>query len=73
MKITKDTNIRDIIKKYPQLGTVLIEKYGLHCVGCIGALFETLEQGAKAHGMDEESLKEMIKDLNRKVSFRKNR
>jgi hybrid cluster-associated redox disulfide protein len=39
-------------------------KYGLHCIGCHVATWETLEQGAMAHGMDRKQLENMIKDLN---------
>ena len=36
--------------------------HGLGCIGCAMANFETIEQGAAAHGMDLDSL--MI-DLNK--------
>jgi hybrid cluster-associated redox disulfide protein len=37
-------------------------KYGLHCVGCHVAAFETIEQGAKGHGMSDEVIQSVIRD-----------
>lgn len=65
MKITKQTNITTIIDKYPKLTNVLINKYNFHCVGCFAAAFETLEQGAKAHGMNKKQIEEMVIELSR--------
>lgn len=59
--ISKDMSIEYVIKKYPQTLAVF-EKHGLGCIGCPAALFESIEQGARAHGMDGESL---VEDLNR--------
>ena len=67
MKITKKTNLQKLIKKYPEAAEILVKDYNLHCVGCMAAAFETLEQGAKAHGMSGEKIEEMIKHLNKKV------
>lgn len=67
MQITKKTNIAKLVKKQPKIARILVEDYGLHCVGCMGAAFETLEQGAKAHGMSEKEIREMVKELNKKV------
>lgn len=53
--ITKDMNITEIVGKYPQTADVLRE-YGMGCIGCMAARFETLEQGAQAHGIDVDAL-----------------
>ncbi|MFW6130427.1 MAG: DUF1858 domain-containing protein [Atribacterota bacterium] len=62
-KITKQMKIEEIIQKYPKTAEVF-GKYGFHCIGCAAASFETLKQGAKAHGIDIDKL---IEDLNRVV------
>lgn len=62
--ITKEMSIKDIIEKHPETFEVFM-KHGLHCVGCVAAQFETLEDGAKAHNIDVGAL---IKDLNEAVS-----
>ncbi|PIS09129.1 threonylcarbamoyl-AMP synthase [Candidatus Beckwithbacteria bacterium CG10_big_fil_rev_8_21_14_0_10_34_10] len=68
MKIKKETIILEILDNYPQLESILVEKYGLHCLGCMGAAFETLEQGAMAHGMKKKEMEMMIKDLNKRIN-----
>ena len=61
MKITKDMGIQDVVDKYPQLVPVFF-KYGLGCLGCAAARFESIEQGAMAHGIDADAL---VADLNK--------
>ncbi len=61
--ITKDMGISDVIQKYPELIPVFIQ-HGLGCIGCAMANFESIEQGASAHGMDIDAL---MKDLNEMV------
>jgi hybrid cluster-associated redox disulfide protein len=61
--ITKDMTFGEIVRKHPETIEVMFS-YGLHCVGCHVAAFETVEQGAKAHGMDDQTIKEMIEKMN---------
>ena len=63
MKITKDSNLGEVVSKHPETMEVFM-KHGLHCVGCMAAQYETLEQGAKAHGID---VKKLVNDLNKVV------
>ena len=62
-KITKNTLIGEIVEKYPQVVPTLMG-FGLHCVGCHVAGFESLEDGFKAHGMDDKQIEESVKKLN---------
>ena len=73
VNITKKAKISDIIEKHPELIRVLIEDYGLHCIGCQMAAFETLEQGATVHGMTKKEVEEMVKKLNSLLKNIKNR
>jgi len=66
-KITKDMLILDILEKNPSLAEVLTEDYGFHCVGCMAASMESLEQGALVHGMDEDQIDKMVEELNKKL------
>ena len=66
-KITKKINLNELISKYPKLTRILIEDYGFHCVGCAAAFFETLEDGAKAHGMSDREIDKMVERLNKKI------
>ena len=62
-EITKEIPINDLINNHPDVIPVLMG-YGLHCVGCSFASHDTLETGAKMHGMNEEEVEMMIKDVN---------
>ena len=58
--ITKDTGIIAAVQKYPQI-IEIFQQYGLGCVGCMAAHFETIGEGAGAHGIDVDAL---IADIN---------
>ena len=62
-KITKHMLLGDVVQQYPKTAEVFL-KYGLHCIGCHVAAFETIEQGAMAHGLAAEDIDKLIKDLN---------
>lgn len=60
-KITKEMNIVEIVKNYPETLEVFA-KYGLGCVGCAAARFENLEAGAKVHGIDVDTFVEELNE-----------
>ena len=62
--ITKDTGIIEAVQNHPEILQVFAE-YGLGCIGCMAARFETLEQGAAAHGIDIDAL---VADLNKAIA-----
>ena len=66
-KITKDILILDLTEKFPKLGDVLVNEYNFHCVGCMAASMETLEEGALVHGMTEKEIEKMVADLNERI------
>ena len=66
-KITKDMTFGEILEKYPEAAETMM-KYGLHCIGCHVAYWETLEQGAQGHGMSESDFKKMMEELNKQAS-----
>ncbi len=61
--IKGDMIIGDLVQKYPDSVEVMLS-YGLHCVGCHVNPFESIEAGAMAHGMDEKTINDLLKDLN---------
>ena len=61
--ITKDSSIQDIVADCPESVEVFAQ-YGLGCIGCAMASYETLEQGAAAHGIN---IDELLKALNEKT------
>ncbi len=60
MTITRDMNLLEVTKKYPQ-SLEVFSAYGLGCTSCAIASMETIEEGAKAHRVDVDLL---IEDLN---------
>jgi hybrid cluster-associated redox disulfide protein len=65
--ITKDMNLGEVVFKYPEAAEVLTD-YGLSCVGCFASSFDTIEQGAKIHQLDDEELNEMIERINEVIN-----
>ena len=63
-KITKDTGIIDAVQQHPEIIEVF-QNYGLGCIGCMAAHYETIGQGAGAHGLDVDAL---ISDINKKIA-----
>ena len=54
-KITKDMSIMSIIEMNPN-AVAVFQKHGLGCIGCMAAHYETVEEGARAHGLNAELL-----------------
>jgi len=65
--ITKDMLVTEIVEKHAEAIPILMG-YGLHCIGCSFSSFDTIENGAKLHGMDGEAIKMMMRDLNAVIS-----
>ena len=66
-KITGNMSITSILEKHPETAPIF-QKHGFHCMGCAIASFETLEQGAAAHGID---VKALLEDLNKAAGNKK--
>ncbi len=66
--ITKEMSMEQIITEYPDVIPLFFE-YGLHCVNCGYAAYDTLEAGCRAHGMDDETIAELLKDLNELITI----
>ena len=60
-------NLADVLFKWPQTAQIF-KDYGLHCVGCAAAGFDTIEMGAKIHQLSDEEINEMVKEVNRVAS-----
>jgi hybrid cluster-associated redox disulfide protein len=63
MAITKEQGIFEIVEEYPQT-KVVFQRYGLGCLGCAAVRYESLEEGALAHGVDINAL---VDDLNKAI------
>ena len=65
--ISKDMTLGEVVQKFGMPVADVMGKYGLHCIGCHVAAWETIEQGAKAHGMSDKDLTKMMDELNKAV------
>ena len=65
-KISKEMRLGDVVSGFPEAVPIMLG-YGLHCVGCHVAAFETIEQGALAHGMKPEDVEKMVSEMNNAV------
>ena len=69
-KIDKNMTLGEILAKYPESAEVML-RYGLHCIGCHVASWETLEQGAKVHGLDDKQVEQLVKDIEKQIEEKK--
>ncbi|MDQ2871775.1 MAG: P-loop NTPase [Candidatus Eremiobacteraeota bacterium] len=53
--ITPQTNISELVGSLP-IAEAVLTGFGLHCAGCGVNKYETIEQGAKAHGLRVEPI-----------------
>lgn len=63
MKITKDMNIGDVVRSYPESISILAG-FGMGCVGCPSAQMESIEEAAQVHGMNAD---EIVEKLNKNI------
>ena len=63
MKITENMMVFQVLDLNEELEHVL-ERHGMTCLGCPGAVQETLKEAAEAHGIDVDKL---LEDLNKEV------
>ncbi len=64
--ITKDMTFADILHQYPEVEDVVLTS-GLHCLGCSGAAFESVEVGCKMHGFSDTQVKKLVEEMNKKL------
>lgn len=55
MKISLKDGILETVQTYPATAEVF-RTFGMGCLGCAAANFETIEQGGMAHGIDLDRL-----------------
>jgi len=62
MAITKDTIIGDVVMEHQDIAPILMES-GLHCLGCVMATGETIEEACMVHGLDADELVNTINEF----------
>jgi len=63
--VSKDMTFAEVLNNHPKLGNVLFES-GLHCIGCGGAMYESIEQGCMMHGFSKKQIEDLVKKMNKK-------
>ena len=63
MKFTEETMVFQVLD-YNEEFEHILERHGMTCLGCPGAVQETLKEAAEAHGID---VKALLEDLNKEV------
>ena len=58
-EITRTMTFGELLAEYPSAAQVLAER-GLHCIGCHIAVSESVEDGARAHGLSEADIDSMV-------------
>ncbi len=61
--VTKDMFVADAVSAYPE-SIEVFSKYGLHCIGCFASQLDTVESGARVHGINVEHL---LYDVNKHI------
>jgi hydroxylamine reductase len=62
--ITKNMTFAELFEKKPEAMKVLFEA-GLHCIGCHMSVYETIEQGCQAHGLNKKEIEEIVNKINK--------
>ena len=65
--VTKDMTVADIIAKYPFAADIM-QSYGLSCTGCSVNTMESVEMGARGHGIPDERVEEMVREINEAIA-----
>lgn len=65
--VTKNMLIGDVVKKFPESIGIMLD-YGIQCIGCHVATWETLEQAAESSKADINSL---IKKINESLIMKR--
>jgi hybrid cluster-associated redox disulfide protein len=60
--ISRKSPIGELVLNAPSAAAVLLE-HGFHCIGCGLAAYETLEEGAAAHGFDDAAIDALVLKL----------
>ena len=66
--VTRDSNIAEVVERYGWKAAEIMQGYGLHCIGCGAASFDTIENGMKLHGLTDEDVDNLVKDVNAAIA-----
>ena len=61
--ITKDMTVTDILSVDEDIANILMSK-GMHCIHCMAAFGESLEQAMQVHGYSAEDVDAIVEQIN---------
>jgi hybrid cluster-associated redox disulfide protein len=61
-RIDATMNVLEIIALHPEASDILAA-YGLHCHNCAFSTMDSLEDGARSHGLTDDDIDNMVQDL----------
>lgn len=61
--ITLETPVAELTERFGPSADRIMRRYGLYCVGCHRAPFESIGQGAAQHGLAENQVERMMREL----------
>jgi hybrid cluster-associated redox disulfide protein len=64
--LTKTQILRAVADESPRAAELLAD-YGLHCISCFFSEFDTLETGARVHGMTDTEVDDMVAEINEQM------
>ena len=62
MELSKTMTFGDLMNECPEASQVLVSR-GLHCVGCHIAFSESIEDGARVHGLSDQEIEAMMDEI----------
>jgi hybrid cluster-associated redox disulfide protein len=62
MAVTKEMSIGDVLKVNRGTARILME-FGMHCLGCPGAVSESLQDACAVHGTNVDELVRQLNDF----------
>ena len=65
--ISRSSTIGSIVSDHPEAIETLLG-FGVHCVGCHVAHWESLEDGLRSHGFEEEAIDNAVEALNKVIA-----
>ncbi len=64
--LTKTQILMTVAEESPRAAELLAD-YGLHCISCFFSEYDTLETGAKVHGMTDTDVDDMVMEINEQM------
>lgn len=67
-EISSASTIAEVLEAHGATADRLLRRYGLYCLGCQHAVSDSIALGARHHGIDEQRVSRLIRDLNSAIA-----